>query len=56
MGNGSVHTFLRQRVHATIDEMLEASFSMRSVSYQRKMGYQFFPELPDFSELLLGPH
>jgi hypothetical protein len=25
--------------HATIEELLDASFSMRSVSYQRKVGY-----------------
>jgi hypothetical protein len=30
--------------HATTEELLEGSFSMRSVSYQRKVGDQFFPE------------
>jgi hypothetical protein len=27
------------------EELLEASFSMQSMSYQRKVGDQFFPEL-----------
>jgi hypothetical protein len=27
-----------KNTHATIDEMLEASYSMQSVSYQRKVG------------------
>jgi hypothetical protein len=32
--------------HAAIEELLDASFSVRSVSYQRKVGGdQFFPEL-----------
>jgi hypothetical protein len=31
--------------HATVEEFLEASSSMRSVSYERKAGYQFFPEI-----------
>jgi hypothetical protein len=35
VGNGSANTFLRQRIHATIEELLGASFSMRFVSYQR---------------------
>jgi hypothetical protein len=43
--NGSVNTFQRQRIHATIDEFLDASFTMRSVSYQRKVVDWFFPEL-----------
>jgi hypothetical protein len=38
LGNGSADTFLRQQIHATI-KFLEASFSMRSVSYQRKAGH-----------------
>jgi hypothetical protein len=29
--------------HATIEELLEAVFSMRLVSYQRKVGNLFFP-------------
>jgi hypothetical protein len=31
--------------HATIEELLDTSFYMRSVSYQRKLGDYFFPEL-----------
>jgi hypothetical protein len=31
--------------HATIEELLEASISTRSVLYQRKVGNQFFTEL-----------
>jgi hypothetical protein len=30
---------------ATIEELLDASFSMRSVSYQTKLGDSFCPEL-----------
>jgi hypothetical protein len=37
--------------HATIGELLEASFSMRSVSYQRKGGQHFFPELLSVSSV-----
>lgn len=40
LGNAPVNTFPRQRMH-----MFEASFSMRSVWYRRKVGVQFFPEL-----------
>jgi hypothetical protein len=31
--------------HATLEELLVASFSMWPVSYQGKVGDQFFPEL-----------
>jgi hypothetical protein len=31
-----VNTFPRQGIHATIEEMLDASSSMRALSYQRK--------------------
>jgi hypothetical protein len=31
--------------HATIGELLGASSSMRSASYQKKVGDYFFPEL-----------
>jgi hypothetical protein len=31
--------------HAAIEEFLDASFSLQSVSYQRKVGERFFPEL-----------
>jgi hypothetical protein len=29
---------------ATIEELLDASFSLRSLSYERKVGDKFFPE------------
>jgi hypothetical protein len=32
--------------YAKMEEFLDASLSMRLVSYQRKLGGQFFPELP----------
>jgi hypothetical protein len=31
--------------HETIEELLDVSFSIRSVRYERKVGDQFFPEL-----------
>jgi hypothetical protein len=31
--------------HATIEELLDTSFPMQSVLYQRKVGNLFFPEL-----------
>jgi hypothetical protein len=31
--------------YAAIEELLDASFSMQSVLYQRKVGDSFFPEL-----------
>jgi hypothetical protein len=34
LGNGSVNTFPLQRMNATVEESLDASFSVRSVSYQ----------------------
>jgi hypothetical protein len=36
LGDGSVNTFPR-RVHATIEELLDASFSMSSIFYQRRV-------------------
>jgi hypothetical protein len=36
--------------HATIEELLDASSSMRSMSYQRKVGGLFFPELLVFNK------
>jgi hypothetical protein len=45
LGNGSVKTLPRQRRHAMREELLEASFSMRSMLYQRKVAVQIFPEL-----------
>jgi hypothetical protein len=35
LGKGSVNTFPRQRIHATIKELLDALSYMRSVSYQK---------------------
>jgi hypothetical protein len=37
LGNGSVNTLPWQRIHATIEELLDAPFSMRSVFYQRRV-------------------
>jgi hypothetical protein len=38
--------------HATIEELLDASFHMHSVMYQRKVGDLFFPEfLVSFEEV-----
>jgi hypothetical protein len=34
LGNGSINTFSWQRIYATIKEWLEASFSIRPMSYQ----------------------
>jgi hypothetical protein len=34
LGNGPINTFARQRIQATIEELLDASFSMRSVRYK----------------------
>jgi hypothetical protein len=35
---------LWQRMHATIEDLLGASFSLQFVSFQRKVGDQFFPQ------------
>jgi hypothetical protein len=40
--------------HATIEELLDASFSMQSVWYQKKVGDQFFPQLFVFCETFFG--
>jgi hypothetical protein len=45
LSNRSVKTFPRQRIHKTVEELLEASFPMRSVSFQMNVGDKFFPEL-----------
>jgi hypothetical protein len=37
LGNGLVNTFLRQRIHATKEELLVAPFSVRFMSYQRRV-------------------
>jgi hypothetical protein len=34
-----------KNTHATVEELFGASLSMRSLSYQRKVGHWFFPEL-----------
>jgi hypothetical protein len=34
LGNGSVIMFLRQRIHVTIEELLDAVFSVRAVLYE----------------------
>jgi hypothetical protein len=36
LSNGLVKALLWQQIHATIDELSDASFSMQSVSYQGK--------------------
>jgi hypothetical protein len=43
LGNGWVKTFARQRIHATIEELLDASFSVRSVSYQKRVFGSVYP-------------
>jgi hypothetical protein len=35
--NGSVNTFLWQQVHTTMEEMLDALFSLWSVSYKSRV-------------------
>jgi hypothetical protein len=37
LDNGSVNTFPRQRIRAKIEQLLDASFPMRSVSYQTRV-------------------
>jgi hypothetical protein len=44
--------FLRQRIHAPA-ELLDASSSVRSMSYQRRVGDYFFPELLAFIFFLI---
>jgi hypothetical protein len=44
LGIGSVNTFPRQQIHAAIEELLDASFSVRSVSNVREsMGLSAYP-------------
>jgi hypothetical protein len=45
LGSGSVNTFPRQQIHTTIKEMLDASFSMWSVFYQRTVCGSVYPPL-----------
>jgi hypothetical protein len=42
--------FSRQRIHATIEELLDTLFPMHSVSYREKMGDKSFPELFVFTK------
>jgi hypothetical protein len=43
LGNGLVNTFPCQRIQATIEELLDVSFCMRSVSYQRRVCGSVYP-------------
>jgi hypothetical protein len=45
LGNGSVKKVTEVTNTHTIAELLVMSFSMRSMSYQRKVDDYFFPEL-----------
>jgi hypothetical protein len=38
------HVSAATNTHATTEKLFDASFSMRSMSYKRKVGDQFFPE------------
>jgi hypothetical protein len=44
------HVTAATNTHLTI-ELLDASFSMRLMAHQKKVGYYFFPELFVFSVL-----
>jgi hypothetical protein len=37
LGNGSVNTSPRERIHATIEDLLEASFPIRSLSHKGRV-------------------
>jgi hypothetical protein len=37
LGNGPINTFLQKRIQATVKELLDPSFSIRSVSYRRRV-------------------
>jgi hypothetical protein len=46
LGNGSVNTFPQQRIHATIEELLDAPFSLRSVSFKgESVGLSVYPPI-----------
>jgi hypothetical protein len=45
LGNGSVSTFPRQRIHATVQKLFHASFSMRCLSYQRRFCGSVYPSI-----------
>jgi hypothetical protein len=49
LGNVSMNTFSLQRIHTTIEELLEAALSTRAVSYQGKLGSDFFQNSLFFS-------
>jgi hypothetical protein len=51
LGNVSVKTLPRQR---TIEELVDASFAVQSVSHQRKIGDNFFPELLSYCSVCFG--
>jgi hypothetical protein len=58
LGNGSAKTLPRQLIYATIEELLDASFSMLSVPYLRikgeSVGVSVFP--PMVARWQLGKH
>jgi hypothetical protein len=44
LGNDSVNMFLRQRIQATIEKLLDVPFSMRFMSYQGdSVGVSIYP-------------
>jgi hypothetical protein len=47
LGNGSVNTFSRLLIHSTIKELLDTSFYIRSVSYQRRVCGSVYVSLLD---------
>jgi hypothetical protein len=42
--NGCVNTFPRKRIHVTTDELLDASFSVLSFSYRRRVCVSVYPQ------------
>jgi hypothetical protein len=42
-GNGSVNTFPRQQIHTTMEEILDALFSLWSVSYKSTVCVSVYP-------------
>jgi hypothetical protein len=50
LGNGYVRTLLpAMNSHATVEEWLDASFSMRSASCESNVGHYCLPEIPVYS-------
>jgi hypothetical protein len=41
IGNGTVNMFSQQQIHATIEELVDASFSGLAVLYKRVCGFEF---------------